>query len=344
MSATFGFKKVQIEVGRATRMEWEGCKVLVTGGAGFIGAHLVRKLLDVGSEVYVADNFSRGRKENIAPYLNQITLYSVDLTKLENCLLATEEVDHVFHLAASVGGIHYIRKENVGGSTPSLLMNTNMLEACRMNNVERCLFASSACVYREKSQEINRFKEEEALPANPLTTYGWAKLMGEIQCRSYYLDYGIKSSVVRIFNAFGEKENLDPRWSHVIPSLLRKAILYPREGFTIFGDGKQERGFLYVQDCVHGLLLSMEKIEDADPINLGSEEVVSIKSLAQKIIRLSGKAISLKFDPSGPRGTHKYCADTARMKKVLGWSPEVSLDEGLKRTYEWVKRELSVEK
>jgi len=325
-------------------MEWEGRKVLVTGGAGFIGSHLVKTLLDLGSEVYVADNFSRGRKENIAPYLNQIHLYSVDLTKLENCLLATEEVDYVFHLAASVGGIHYIKKENVEGSTSSLLMNTNMLEACRMKDVERFLFASSACVYREKSRKINQFKEEDAYPANPLTTYGWAKLMGEIQCRSYYLDYGIKSSAVRIFNAYGENENLDPRWSHVIPSLIRKALLYPREGFTIFGDGKQERAFLYVQDCVDGLLLSMEKIEDADPINLGSEEVVSIRDLTQRIIRLSGKDISVKYDLSGPQGTRKYCADAAKMKKVLKWSPVVSLDDGLKRTYEWARGELGVEK
>lgn len=325
-------------------MEWEGCKVLVTGGAGFIGSHLVKKLLDLGGEVYVADNFSRGRKENIDPYSGEIHLYSMDLTKMEDCLLATEEVDYVFHLVASVGGIHYITKENVGGSTSSLLMNTNMLEACRMNDVERFLFTSSACVYGEKSQEINQFKEEDAYPANPLTTYGWAKLMGEIQCKSYYLDYGIKSSVVRIFNAYGENENLDPKWSHVIPSLLRKAILYPREGFTIFGDGKQERAFLYVQDCVDGLLLSMEKIEDADPINMGGEEVVSIRDLAQRIIRLSGKDIDPKHDLSGPRGTYKYCADTTKMKKVLEWSPVVSLDEGLKRTYEWAKRKLSVEK
>ena len=325
-------------------MQWTGRKVLVTGGAGFIGCHLVRTLVNLGAEVYVADDFSRGRKENIDPFLDRIHLYPVDLTKLENCLLATKNADCLFHLAASVGGIHYIKKENVGGSTPSLLMNTNVLEACRINDVDKFLFTSSACVYREKSQEINRFKEEEAYTANPMTTYGWAKIMGEIQCRSYYLDYGIRSSVVRIFNAFGENENLDPRWSHVIPSLLRKAILYPREGFTIFGDGKQERGFLYVQDCVDGLLLSMEKIEDADPINLGGEEVVSIGDLAQRIIKLSGKDISVKYDLSGPRGTHKYCADTAKMKKVLGWSPVVSLDEGLRRTYEWAKRELSVEK
>lgn len=322
----------------------EGYKVLVTGGAGFIGSHVVKKLLDLGNEVYVADNFSRGTKRNIDPYLNRIHLYSMDLTKLENCLLATKEVDYVFHLAASVGGIHYIKKENVGGSTPSLLMNTNMLEACRMNDVEKFLFTSSACVYVERNKEINRFKEMDAYPAEPLTTYGWAKLMGEIQCRSYYLDYGIKSSVVRIFNAYGENENLDPRWSHVIPSLIRKALLYPRGGFTIFGDGKQERAFLYVQDCVDGLLLSMEKIEDADPINLGSEELVSIRDLAQSIIRLSDKNIHVNYDLSGPQGTHKYCADTAKMKKVLEWSPLVSLNEGLKRTYEWVKWELNVEK
>ena len=325
-------------------MNWKSSKILVTGGAGFIGSHLVGKLLGLGSEVYVADNFSRGTRENIEPFLDRISLYSIDLSKLENCLLATKEVDYVFHLAASVGGIHFIKKENVGGATPSLLMNTNMLEAARINNVKRFLFTSSACVYREKSLELNRFKEEDAYPANPLTTYGWVKLMGEIQCKSYYLDYGIKCSVVRIFNAYGENENLDPRWSHVIPSLIRKAIIYPKEEFTLFGDGGQERAFLYVQDCVEGLLSSMEKTEDADPINLGSEEVVSVKELAQKIIRLSGKNIDVKYDLSGPQGTHRYSADTTKMKKVLEWSPKVSIDEGLRRTYEWAGKKLNVEK
>jgi len=318
-------------------------KVLVTGGAGFIGSHLVRRLLDLGSEVYVADNLSRGRRENLEPFLDEVHFYLVDLTKLENCLQATDEVDSVFHLAASVGGIHYILKENVGGLTPSLLMNTNMLEAARINDVERFLFTSSACVYREKRSALNRFREEDANPANPLTTYGWAKLMGEIQCETYHLDYGMKCSVVRIFNAYGENENLDPRWSHVIPSLIRKAILYPQEEFSIFGDGEQERGFLYVQDCVEGLILGMEKTVDADPINLGSEEVVSINELAKKIINISGKIIETRYDLSGPQGTHKYCADTTKMKQALGWTPQTSLDEGLERTYQWAERELNVE-
>ena len=323
-------------------MDWKDKKVLVTGGAGFIGSHLVKKLLDMECDVSVADNFSRGRRENIEPFLDKIHLYQVDLTDLENCMLVAKDIDYVFHLAASVGGIHYIKRENVEGSTPSILMNTNMLEASVKNGVERFLFTSSACVYREKSLELNDFKEEDAFPANPPTTYGWAKVMGEIQCRSYYLDYGLKTSSVRIFNCYGENENLDPRWSHVIPSLIRKAIVYPKEGFKLFGDGKQERAFLYVEDCVDGLLVAMEKITDGDVINLGSEEVISIGKLAEKICRLSGKDINIGYDLSGPQGTHRYCANTEKMKKVLGWSHKIPLDEGLRRVYEWARRELNV--
>lgn len=316
-------------------MFWKDKRVLVTGGAGFIGSHLVKKLLDMECDVSVADNFSRGRRENIAPFLDKIHLYQVDLTKLENCVMAAKDIDYIFHLAASVGGIHYIKRENVEGSTPSILMNTNMLEASVKNGVDRFLFASSACVYREKSLELNEFKEEDAFPADPPTTYGWAKVMAEIQCRSYHLDYGLKTSSLRIFNCYGENENLNPRWSHVIPSLIRKAILYPEEEFKLFGDGKQERAFLYVEDCVEGLLLAMEKITDGDAINLGSEEVISIGKLAEEICKLSGKNMNMEYDLSGPQGTHRYCANTEKMKKVLGWSPEIQLDEGLRSVYEW---------
>jgi nucleoside-diphosphate-sugar epimerase len=218
-----------------------------------------------------------------------------------------------------------------------------MLEASVKNNVERFLFASSACVYSEKSLELNEFKEEDAFPANPPTTYGWAKIIGEIQCRSYHLDYGLKTSSIRIFNCYGENENLDPRWSHVIPSLIKKAILYPEEEFKLFGDGRQERAFLYVEDCVDGFLLAMEKITDGDAINLGSEEVISIGKLAEKIVKLSDKDINMEYCLSGPQGTHRYCVNPTKMKGVLGWSPKIPLDEGLRRVYEWARRELNVE-
>jgi nucleoside-diphosphate-sugar epimerase len=324
-------------------VDWKDKKVLVTGGTGFIGSHLVKKLLDIGCDVSVADNFSRGRIENIESFLDKIHLYRVDLTELENCMLAAKDIDYIFHLAASVGGIHYIKRENVEGSTPSILMNTNMLEASVKNNVEKFLFASSACVYSEKSLELNEFKEEDAFPANPPTTYGWAKVMGEIQCRSYHVDYGLKTSSIRIFNCYGENENLDPRWSHVIPSLIRKAIRYPKEEFKLFGDGRQERAFLYVGDCVEGFLVAMEKIADGDAINLGSEEVTTISKLAEKIVKLSGTDIDMEYDLSGPQGTHRYCADTTKMKEVLDWSPKIPLDEGLRKVYDWARSELNVE-
>lgn len=161
-------------------MNWKGKKVLVTGGGGFIGSHLSERLPDLGCNVRIADNFVRGKKKNIESFRDEIDLNETDLTEAENCEKVSEGVDYVFHLAASVGGIQFIKRENVGGLTPSILMNTHMLEAVRKNDVERFLFASSACVYRQKTEELNRFKEEDAIPANPHSTYGWAKLLGEI--------------------------------------------------------------------------------------------------------------------------------------------------------------------
>ena len=319
------------------KCEFEGKRVLVTGGAGFIGSHLVDLLLELGAEVHVADNLSRGSLTNIRHVLDRITFHHIDLTNFQSCLSVTRDMEIVFHLAATVGGIPYIKSKNVRCLAPDVIMHTYMLEACRVNDVEKFLFTSSACVYREKTKELNVFKEDDAYPANPATTYGWAKIFGEVLCRSYFTDYGIKCAIVRIFNAYGERENLDPRWSHVIPSLIRKAILYPKVKFTIIGDGTQERAFLYVKDCVEGLALAMIRACNADPINLGSDEVVSINQLAQKIIKISGKDIKVEYDLSGPKGTYKYCADTSKMKHVLKWSPKTSLDEGLRRTYKWVE-------
>ena len=322
-------------------MNWKGRKVLITGGAGFIGSHLVGKLLGLGANVRVADNFYRGRIENIGEYLSRIELLPADLTTLDNCVKATEDVEIVFHLAATVGGIHYINKQNVGGMTPSILMNQNMLEASRITKVEYFQFTSSACVYRQKSNGLNSFKEEDAYPANPATTYGWAKIQGEIACQAYQKDCSIKTSIVRLFNVYGENECLNPDSAHVIPSLIRKAILYPEVDFEIFGKGDQERGFIYVKDCVEGLIRALEKKSDGDPINLGNgNEVISIKGLAERIIDISGKDIQLKHNLSAPSGTYKYSIDDTKMKKELQWEPEISFNEGLKSVYNWAKKEI----
>jgi UDP-glucose 4-epimerase len=224
-------------------------------------------------------------------------------------------------------------------------MNQQMLEASRINDVDRFLFASSACIYRQEHDRLNRFSEDQAIPANPHSTYGWAKVLGEVACDAYHTDCDIDTGAVRIFNAYGPRESLDPDSSHVIPSLCRKVIEEPDGGsIELFGDGTQERGFIYVTDLVDGMLHAMENKTDGEPINLGNgDEVVTINELAETIIDISGKDIAIEHDLSKPTGTDKYAADTTKMEAELDWSPEVSLEEGVREVYDWARDQLDAQ-
>jgi len=317
-------------------------RILVTGGAGFIGSYLTEMLLERGAKVVIADNFTRGDFEKISHLTDSIEVRSLDLTTHKGCIEATRCVDDVFHLAASVGGIHYIQRENVHGLTPSVLMNQHMLEAARINDIDRFMFASSACIYRQQHDGLNRFSEDQAIPANPHSTYGWAKILGEVACDAYHRDTDIDTGVVRIFNCYGPRESLDPLSSHVIPSLCRKAIeAEDGDSIELFGDGTQERGFIYVTDLVEGMLHAMEKKTDGDPINLGNgDDIVTINELAETIIDISGKDLHIEHDLSKPTGTDRYATDDTKMKSELDWEPSVSLKEGLRNVYQWAEREL----
>ena len=323
-------------------MKLDSRTILVTGGAGFIGSHLVDHLLELGAAVVVADNFARGDLAKIQHVQDAIDLVPVDLTTREGAIRATDGVDDVFHLAASVGGIHYIQREHVGGLTPSVLMNQHLLEAARITGVDRFLFASSACIYRQEHDDLNRFTEEQAIPADPHSTYGWAKVLGEVACGAYHTDTDLDCGMVRIFNAYGPRESLDPASSHVIPSLCRKVIEAPDGGaIELFGDGSQQRGFIYVTDLVEGMVRAMGRATDGEAINLGNgREVVSMTELAESIIGISGKEITIEYDRSMPTGTDRYAADETRMREALDWQPETPLAEGLRRVYAWAEAAL----
>jgi UDP-glucose 4-epimerase len=323
-------------------MDWESTRVCVTGGAGFIGSFLTERLVGEGAEVVVADDFSRGAREKIRHIEDDIEIRTVDLTTFKGCIAAVEDVEYVFHLAASVGGIHYIERQNVGGLTPSVLMNQQMLEAARVTGVERLVFASSACVYRQQHDGLNRFREDQAIPADPHSTYGWAKMLGEVACRAYNEDYNLKTVSVRIFNAYGPQESLDPESSHVIPSLCRKVIEEPDGGsIELFGDGAQQRGFIYVTDLVSGLLRAFEHGPEGEAINVGNgREVVTMNELAAKIIEISGKDLTIEHDLSKPTGTDRYAADTTKMEAELNWTPSTPLEKGLDTVYRWAETEL----
>jgi len=324
-------------------MDWAEGTVLVTGGAGFIGSHLVDRLVADGRDVVVADDFSRGDLKNVAHLIGVegIDIRPVDLTTRAGARRAVADVDHVFHLAARVGGIHYIKRENVGGLTPSVLMNHHLLEAAREAGVARFLYVSSACVYRERGEGLNRFSEEEVPPADPHSTYGWAKVLGEQACRAYHQDTTMDCGMVRIFNAYGPRETLDLESAHVIPAFVRKAIEYPDREFVVFGDGSQQRGFIYVTDLVEGLIRAMDRAVDGEPLNLGNgEAVVSIGELADLVVEISGKEIEVEYDPDAPEGTSKYAADTTRMERKLDWTPSIGIEEGVRCTYEWAAEEL----
>lgn len=314
----------------------------MTGGAGLQGSRLAKALVAKGYDVTVADNFSRGRMKNLHEIGDKIDIVYDDLREYGECVRVTKRMDGVYHLAAHLGGVEYThgsRDMAPHGSSmaaDNLIIDTNMIKAASINAVERYLYPSTACIYPLELQmkpDVPPLKEEDAYPANCESPYGWAKLMGEILCQTYARETGIKVAIVRLFNIYGEGEDPSPG-SHVVPELMRKALLCPKQRFTIFGDGSQTRAFTYVDNAVEAMILALEKYAVADPVNIGSPERVSILELAKKILALAGKNPEIQLDGSKPVGAVGRCPDISKARKVLGWEPKMSLDEGLLSTWD----------
>jgi GDP-D-mannose 3',5'-epimerase len=319
-------------------MIWHDKKVLVAGGAGLIGSHLARTLLRNGARVCIADNLSSGSLKNIEDIKEKIDVQGVDLREENICTKLTKNVDYVFQLAANMGGIGYITQIGADIMRDNLLININMLHASYSNKVKGYFYSSSACVYPEylqKNTGVTPLKEEDAIPADPDQSYGWEKLVTERLCEAYQKDYGMNIRVARFHNVFGEIYTAFDKQKGKAPChLILKALKYPEQDFVIWGDGKQTRSFLYIDDCIEGVLTLMES-NYTKPVNIGSDRLVTIDELAQIIINISGKDISIQHDLSKPQGVRGRNADLTLVKSVLGWEPKITLEEGLRRTYQW---------
>jgi GDP-D-mannose 3',5'-epimerase len=321
-------------------INWDKKKVLVAGGAGLIGSHLVRTLANKGAYVSVADNLSSGSLKNIEDIKKKIKFEASDLRKENNCVRLTKGMDYVFQVAANMGGIGYITAVGADIMRDNILINVNMLQSSFENKVKEYFYSSSACVYpeyRQKDATVTPLKESDAIPADPDQFYGWEKLATEKMCEAYQKDYGMNIRMARFHNVYGEVYTAFDKDKGKAPChIIMKALRYPEQDFVLWGDGKQTRSFLYIDDCIEGVLKLMDS-NYLKPVNIGSDRLVTIDELAQIIIKISGKNITIKYDPSKPQGVRGRNADITLVKREVGWEPKISLEEGLKRTYEWAK-------
>ncbi len=315
-------------------------KVLVTGAGGFIGHHLVTFLQGKGYWVRGVDIKLPEFRETTADEFELL-----DLRRWDNCLQATRGIDEVYGLAADMGGMGFISSHHSQILHNNSLINIQTLEAARINSAKRYFYTSSACVYPEFKQteaEVVPLKEEDAYPAQPQDAYGWEKLVMERLCTHYREDYGLETRIVRFHNIFGEEGTWDGGREKAPAALCRKiatAKLTGKYTIEMWGDGEQTRSFCHISDCLQGIYRLMRS-DYRFPLNLGSDRMVTINQLADIIADIAGIKIKIKHI-SGPQGVRGRNSDNARLRETLQWEPQLSLEEGLQRTYTWIEQQVA---
>jgi GDP-D-mannose 3', 5'-epimerase len=314
-------------------------RILVTGAGGFIGHHLVNRLKAEGHWVRGVD-LKYPEYEGSAADHFEIR----DLRKWDECLAATRDsIDQVYNLAADMGGIGYITAFHADIARHNTLINTHMLEAARQNQVKRFLFSSSACVYaqsKQKDADVAPLKEEDAFPAEPEPGYGWEKLYAEELCRYYWQDYGFETRIVRFHNVYGPLGTYDGGKEKAPAAISRKVALARHGGeIEVWGDGQQTRSFMYIDDCVEGLIRIMAS-GHRDALNLGTDELVTIDQLVDLVSDVAGKRLVKRHNLKGPQGVRGRNSDNSLLREVLGWEPSILLRQGLALTYPWIEQEL----
>jgi GDP-D-mannose 3',5'-epimerase len=313
-------------------------RILVTGAGGFIGHHLVKRLKAEGYWVRGVDIKYPEFEPSPADEFELL-----DLRRWDNCLIATRGIDEVYNLAADMGGIGYITNYHADVARNNILINAHMLEASRINGVKKFLFSSSACVYpqyRQNTPDVTPLKEEDAYPADPEPGYGWEKLFTEELCRYYWQDYKFETRIVRFHNVYGPLGTYEGGREKAPAAICRKiALAKDGDEIEVWGDGNQTRSFMYIDDCIEGLIRIMAS-DYREPLNLGTDRLVTINELVDIVAKIAGKNIKKKHDLTKPQGVRGRNSDNTRLRQVLGWEPQIPLEVGLEKTYKWIESEL----
>ena len=316
-----------------------------------IGSNLVKRLVKERHDVYVMDNLWRGKIDYLndeagKPMIDLDThFYLVDIAKGDGMDDVVSRMDYVIHLADIVAGIGYVFNNQGELFRQNNLINTNLFHSVRKAGKERIrglIYVGTACSYpltRQNSLDVIPLREEELYPAMPESAYGWSKLMGQLEIGYLEKETGIPCCTLQFHNVYGSPCDYG-ECSQVIPALIRKAVNYPDEPFNVWGSGEQGRAFIHVSDIVEALCMALEKGWGHGWIQIGPSECTSIKTVAEEIIKISGKDIKPFYDTTKPEGDKARCADYSKAKAILGWEPKVRLEDGLREQYEWVKNQI----
>lgn len=319
--------------------------IVVTGGGGFIGGHLVADLLSGGyKNIRSVDVKPTDEWYQLFPQIENLRL---DLKEMDSCDKAARNARYVFNLAADMGGMGFIETHKAECML-SVLINTNMLRAALAHKVSRFFFSSSACVYAADKQTdaaVTPLREADAYPAMPEDGYGWEKLFSERMCRHFREDYGLATRVARFHNVYGPHGTYDGGREKAPAAICRKVIDAQKSGkheIEIWGDGEQTRSFMYIDDCLYGVekLMASDIVE---PLNLGSDELVSINQLVDIVEGIAGIKLKRKYKLDAPKGVRGRNSDNTLIKQKMGWAPSIALRDGMEKTYRWIYDEMNKE-
>jgi GDP-D-mannose 3',5'-epimerase len=321
--------------------------ILITGGAGFIGSHFVKRMVNKGYNVTVIDNLERGKLEFIQDILDKITFIQADLRDFQAVESCFKNQDCVVHLASKVGGIGTYLSKPYEVMNSNITMDSNVLKGIIENKIEKYFYASSAHIYPKELQTIPNsplIEETQAYPSNPELTYGWAKLIGEISLESAVKEYPfLKAAIARFIGIYGPNQDFGLDTGSVIPVFSHRAIKYPEIPFNVWGTGKETRSYCFIEDTLDCMELMIDKMNDLElvgPLNIGKEERISIKEISDIVVKTSNKDINVEFDTSKDTVIWGQWCSCQEAKNILGWEAKTTLEEGIKVVYNDIKNRL----